>query len=101
MATRKKKTGIIESADIAESMEMPGTMGGAKIVFTKPKIDKGSHLTVTTYPDGRTELVWDDDALLRDVREAIASVEFNDLKPAVKAKVITRKKKNEKSKQEP
>lgn len=101
MATRKKKTGIIESADIAESMEMPGTMGGAKIVFTKPKVVIGSHLTVITHPDGRTELVWDDDALLRDVREAIAGVEFNDLKPAVKAKVITRKKKNEKSKQEP
>ncbi len=36
---------------------------------------KGSHLTVTTYPDGRTELVWDDEALLRDVQEAIASVD--------------------------
>lgn len=109
MATRKKKTGVIESAEIAESMEMPGTIGGAKIVFTEPRVDKGSHLTVTTYPDGRTELVWDDEALLRDVRMALlkaesnipASVEFNDLKPAVKAKVVTRKKKNEKSKQEP
>lgn len=37
-------------------------------------IVKGSHLTVTTYPDGRTELEWDDDALMRDVQEAIASV---------------------------
>lgn len=36
---------------------------------------KGSHLTVTTYPDGRTELEWDDAALERDVRQAIASVE--------------------------
>jgi hypothetical protein len=36
---------------------------------------KGSHLTVTKHPDGRTELQWDDEALLRDVREAIASVE--------------------------
>ena len=36
---------------------------------------KGSHLTVTTFPDGRTALEWDDDALLNDVREAIASVE--------------------------
>lgn len=40
-----------------------------------PKITKGSHLTVTTWPDGRTELKWDWDALIRDVREAIASVE--------------------------
>ena len=35
----------------------------------------GSHLTVTTYPDGHQELEWDDEALARDVREAIASVE--------------------------
>ncbi len=39
-----------------------------------PKVTKGSHLTVTEYEDGRTELVWDDEALARDVREAIASV---------------------------
>ena len=38
------------------------------------KVVKGSHLTVTTYPDGRTELEWDDEALLRDVQAAIASV---------------------------
>lgn len=47
------------------------------------KVVKGSHLTVTTHPDGRTELVWDDEALLRDVKEAIASVEK---KPKAKAK---------------
>lgn len=45
------------------------------------KVVKGSHLTVTTYPDGRTELEWDDEALMRDVREAIASVETLDNKP--------------------
>ena len=45
------------------------------------KVVKGSHLTVTTYPDGRTELEWDDEALMRDVREAIASVETSDNKP--------------------
>lgn len=40
----------------------------------KPKITKGSHLTVTTWPDGHTELEWDWDALCRDVQQAIASV---------------------------
>ena len=35
---------------------------------------KGSHLTVTTFSDGTTKLDWDDEALLRDVREALASV---------------------------
>ena len=39
-----------------------------------PKVNQGSHLTVLTYEDGRTELKWDDEALLRDVQEAIASV---------------------------
>lgn len=40
-----------------------------------PKVVVGSHLIVTTYEDGLTTLVWDDEALARDVREAIASVE--------------------------
>lgn len=35
----------------------------------------GSHLTVKTFPDGHQELEWDDEALTREVREAIASVE--------------------------
>jgi len=40
-----------------------------------PKITQGSHLTVRTFEDGRTELIWDDEALMRDVQEALASVE--------------------------
>jgi YD repeat-containing protein len=54
MATRKKK--IVEE-NIKETT-----------------VVKGSHLTVTTHPDGRTELEWDDEALLRDVRAATAGV---------------------------
>ena len=46
----------------------------------------GSHLTVSTYSDGRTELEWDWDALVKEVREACASVELANIKPAVKAK---------------
>jgi len=56
---------------------------------TKAVVVKGSHLTVTTYPDGKTTLEWDDDALLRDVREALASVEVLVEKPK-----RTRKKKD-------
>ena len=55
-------------------------------VSSLPTIQKGSHLTVTTFPDGRTELKWDDEALLNDVREAIKSAELANMKPAVKAK---------------
>ena len=61
------------------------------------KVVKGSHLTVTTYPDGRTELEWDDEALMRDVQEAIASVSA----PAVKAKATRKKKTDDSNKQEP
>ena len=50
---------------------------------TWPKVTVGSHLTVTEYEDGRTELVWDHDALQRECEEAIASVET---KPKKKGK---------------
>ena len=60
MATsRKKKSEIINAT-------------GQDVV----KIVKGNHLTVTTFPNGKTELVWDDEALLREVKEAIASVQL-------------------------
>jgi hypothetical protein len=67
MATRKKKTEIIESADLAEMINIPSNGW--------PKINQGSHLTVKTFENGRTELIWDDEALARDVRGAIASLE--------------------------
>lgn len=69
MATRKKKT---------ESANQPS--GGW------PKISQGTHLTVKTFEDGRTELVWDDDQLLKEVKEAIASVEVIEGKPKRKKK---------------
>ena len=56
MATRKKKLENVPS-------------GGW------PKISQGSHLTVKTFEDGTTELIWDDEALTRDVRNAILSAE--------------------------
>lgn len=68
MATRKKKSDSI-------TLEMPGTIGGAELVFTEPKVVKGSHLTVTTHPDGKTTLEWDDEALINDVRLAILKAE--------------------------
>jgi hypothetical protein len=94
MATRKKKTDVIMSAEISESMEMPGTIGSAKLTFpNQPTVVKGNHLTVTTFPDGSTSLEWDDTALVKEVREAIEAYELSQLKPAVKAKAATRKKK--------
>ena len=40
----------------------------------EPKVVKGTHLTVTTYPNGKVELEWDWDALVQEVREACANV---------------------------
>lgn len=53
-----------------------------------PIVEKGSHLTVTTYEDGRTELEWDHDALMRDVQEAIASVSVTPVKKTRKKKEV-------------
>jgi hypothetical protein len=53
---------------------------------------KGSHLTVTTFPDGKTILEWDDEALLRDVQKALTEYE-NSVK--VNTTKTKRKKKNE------
>ena len=54
-----------------------------------PSVVKGTHLTVTTHEDGSTTLEWDDEQLLKEVREAIDSVE----KPKkVAAKKATAKK---------
>lgn len=49
---------------------------------------KGTHLTVTTFADGTTKLEWDDRQLLKEVREAMATVE-----QPVPPKKTTRKKK--------
>lgn len=40
----------------------------------EPQIIKGSHLTVTVHPNGKRDLVWDDEALKRDVQAAIESL---------------------------
>lgn len=40
-----------------------------------PKVTVGTHLIVTEVEEGLTILDWDDDKLLEEVREAIASVE--------------------------
>jgi hypothetical protein len=53
-----------------------------------PVITKGSHSTTTTYPNGRVEFVTHWDELVRDVQEAIASVENQ---PAPKKRMFTKK----------
>jgi hypothetical protein len=58
MATKKKKSEVVDAT-------------GLDVV----KIVKGNHLTVTTFPNGHTELKWDDKALLNEVKVAILSVE--------------------------
>jgi hypothetical protein len=50
-------------------------MATKKAKDTWPKIIQGSHSTRTEYEDGRVDFVTDWDALARDVRESLASVE--------------------------
>jgi hypothetical protein len=65
MATTKKKLPV--AAMTAKKKTIT-----EKVIY--PIVTKGSHLTVTEYEDGRTELVWDDEALVNDVRKALVSV---------------------------
>ena len=55
--------------------------------ITEPTVVNGNHLTVTTFPDGKTMLEWDDEALLKEVREALKSVEV----PKTKRKLTKEK----------
>lgn len=59
----------------------------------EPTVTRGSHSTRTEYPDGRIEFVTHWDELVRDVRAAISDYELGKLKPAVKAKAVTRRRK--------
>jgi hypothetical protein len=58
--------------------ESPGSK--ARIKSLQPIIVKGSHLTVSTWPNGRVELSWDWEELIRDVREAVAVIETTPVK---------------------
>ena len=79
MATRKKKT---EAQKFDEQVVMK-----EEYYDLEPKVVKGNHLTVTTFPDGKTMLEWDDEALLKEVREALKSVEV----PKTKRKLTKEK----------
>jgi hypothetical protein len=74
---KPRKSKEIISSDIAEMSVM--------VSDTWPKVVQGSHLTVITHEDGHTELKWDDDALLADVREALSTVEVKNPKRKKKA----------------
>ena len=83
MATKKKtkveEVKVKKSAKKKDSitLDMPGTIGSAKLVFPETKVVKGSHLTIT-YTNGYPEkLEWDDEALMNDVREALLTAESN------------------------
>jgi hypothetical protein len=67
MMATKKKSKVIESADVAEMINKPS--GGW------PMMNQGTHLTVKTFEDGRTELIWNDAALTQEVNAAILSTE--------------------------
>ncbi len=73
-----------------------GTLSGLPKDY--PYVTIGTHLTVTEYEDGRTELVWDDEVLLREVQDAIKAHEAAELVGSIalgnKPSTRTRVKKN-------
>ena len=98
MATRKKKTEeqIIKEVSkliAEETLQATDAPKKKKAKEVWPKVVVGSHLTVTTYEDGKTELVWDDEALARDVQNALTAYENSVTVNTVKT--TKRKKKNE------
>jgi len=72
MATKKTKTldEVIEKLPVKRKAKIEKR---AAELIDKSGVVKGSHLTVTTFSDGSTKLDWDDEALLRDVQNAILS----------------------------
>lgn len=78
MATKKTKTltEVVEKLPVQRKTKIKERTQEL-IQSTGPTVVVGSHLTVTTYPDGRTELKWDDEALLNDVRQAISNYKGN------------------------
>jgi len=79
MVTRKSKEPEVKLVKSKATAKTPEKQPVAKKTKaepkeTWPKVVKGNHLTVTTYENGRAELVWDDVALLAEVRAALASV---------------------------
>ena len=74
MATKKTKTltEVVEKLPVKRKTKIEKR---AAELIDPSGVVKGSHLTVTTFSDGRTKLDWDDEALLKDVRDAILSIE--------------------------
>ena len=74
MATKKTKTltEVIEKLPVKRKAKVEKL---AAELIDPSGVVRGSHLTVTTFSDGTTKLDWDDEALLKDVRDAILSIE--------------------------
>ena len=75
MVTKKtKKKEVVTEDDIFVATDAKAVLKN-KSSGGWPKITQGTHLTVKTFEDGSTELIWDDEQLQKEVEEAIASVE--------------------------
>ena len=74
MATKKTKTltEVIEKLPVKRKAKVEKR---AAELIDPSGVVQGSHLTVTTFSDCTTKLDWDDEALLKDVRDAILSIE--------------------------
>ena len=90
MARKKKEITIIVDNKAREGLASIGIdvdkeiEAGLKLANVPsngwPKMNQGTHLTVKTFKDGRTELIWDDEQLLKEVRLATSQYEYSEPK---------------------
>lgn len=102
MATKKKTDTVVEKKKPAAKKAVTKKVEAKKTVSKKskvtwPKITVGTHLTVTEFEDGKTTLAWDDEQLLKEVREAIASVENKPKASAITGNIKQKKTRAKKS----
>ena len=108
MARKKKEITIIVDNKAREGLASIGIdvdkeiEAGLKLANVPsngwPKMNQGTHLTVKTFEDGRTELIWDDEQLLKEVTEATSKYEYSEPKTVINddgsvSKVVTVTKK--------
>lgn len=103
MATKKKAEAVVAKKKPAAKKTTATKTPAKKAVVKKakvtwPKITVGTHLTVTEFEDGKTILAWDDEQLLKEVREAIASVEGKPKASAITGNIKEKKTRKTKSK---
>lgn len=68
MATKKTTKPLTEKKSKASVKKVIDNIQTTEVTY--PRVTIGSHLTVTEFANGKTYMVWNDEALLKEVQEA-------------------------------